>query len=84
MRKRAEQHCELPHGKHAQKSDDCGNENLSLALSRGVHRTSMMHVDQTHFGHLNHELPHLNTSTRPNAQEVAPALAASAAKGDAR
>jgi hypothetical protein len=32
MRKRAEQRRELPHGKPAQNSDDCGNENLSLAI----------------------------------------------------
>ncbi|MBP0592651.1 hypothetical protein J8I87_23520 [Paraburkholderia sp. LEh10] len=36
MRKCAQQYRELPQSKRAQNSEDCRNENLSLALSRIV------------------------------------------------
>jgi hypothetical protein len=69
MRKYAQQYRQLPQGEYAQDSDECGNENLSLALSLIINGAQMKYVNQSHFGHLNHELSRLNTSTRAYARE---------------
>jgi len=61
MRKCAKQYRELPQGNHEQYSEDCGNENLSLALNCVVDGTPMGYANQSHFDHLNHALPRLNT-----------------------
>jgi hypothetical protein len=65
MSKYAEQYRELPQGKHAQNSEDRGNEDLSLEGSRIVDGSPMECTNQSHFGHLNHDLPRLNTNEAP-------------------
>lgn len=66
MGKCAQQYRELPQSKHAQYSHDCGNENLLLAVNRVVYVMPLRYMYQSHFGHLNCEPPHFNTSMCTN------------------